>query len=319
MGVDRATGKIVGFAADHVLDGGGLANFSANVATVSANAAIGIYYVPKVDFTTYAFHSRAVTAGSMRSYGTLQTMTALEVMVDELCTALPLDPIRVPSPQRARDRRPDPGRKHLQRLDPHPGNSGQAREASDLATARRGEGARAAGGASVGTGVACATKDYGTGADVRWHGRNRPPMAGSQSTATPPRWATRLGTAVGQSRRVPSRRRRRRNRSRASRFLRRRWSSSTSGDPYTITQATQDAAARNPRWVPVISSATAASIGAYVGTHAAAEAARVVFRFGLWPAALELWGIAPSDPQGRALGGGALEGQAAHRCRAWRR
>ena len=34
IGIDRATGKIRAFAADHVLDGGGLANFSANVATV---------------------------------------------------------------------------------------------------------------------------------------------------------------------------------------------------------------------------------------------------------------------------------------------
>ena len=47
IGVDRATGKMVGFAADHALDGGGLANFSASVATVSATAALGIYYVPK--------------------------------------------------------------------------------------------------------------------------------------------------------------------------------------------------------------------------------------------------------------------------------
>jgi CO/xanthine dehydrogenase Mo-binding subunit len=49
--------------------------------------------------------------------------------------------------------------------------------------------------------------------------------------------------------------------------------------------------------VPEISSATAASIGAHVGTQAAAQAARVIFRFGLWPAALELWGIAPGDPR----------------------
>ena len=47
IGVDRATGKIVGFAADHALDGGGLANFSAQVASVSALAALGIYYVPE--------------------------------------------------------------------------------------------------------------------------------------------------------------------------------------------------------------------------------------------------------------------------------
>ena len=73
----------------------------------------------------------------------------------------------------------------------------------------------------------------------------------------------------------------------------------TSGDPYTMDQKTQDAAEKNPRWVPAISSATSASIGAHVGTHAAAEAARVIFRFGLWPAALELWRIAPTDPRAK--------------------
>ena len=73
----------------------------------------------------------------------------------------------------------------------------------------------------------------------------------------------------------------------------------TSGNSYTMDQKTQDAAARNPRWVPAISTATAASNGAHVGTHAAAEAARVIFRFGLWPAALELWGIAPTDPKAK--------------------
>jgi CO/xanthine dehydrogenase Mo-binding subunit len=62
------------------------------VATVGATAALGIYYSPKVDVTTVSLSSRAVTAGSMRGYGTLQTTTALEVLVDEMCTALPLDP-----------------------------------------------------------------------------------------------------------------------------------------------------------------------------------------------------------------------------------
>lgn len=71
----------------------------------------------------------------------------------------------------------------------------------------------------------------------------------------------------------------------------------TSGDPYTISQSTQDAEQRDPRWVPAISTASTASIGAHVGTQAAAEAARIVFRFGLWPAALDLWRIAPSDPR----------------------
>ena len=97
IGVDRATGKMVGFAADHALDGGGLANFSADVATVGAITALGIYDVPKVDVTTYAFHSRGVTAGSMRGFGTLQTTTALEVMVDEICIGIAARPNRIPA------------------------------------------------------------------------------------------------------------------------------------------------------------------------------------------------------------------------------
>ena len=296
MGVDRATGKIVGFAADHALDGGGLANFSVNVATVSANMAVGIYYVPKVDITTYAFHSRGVTAGSMRGYGTVQSTTALEVMVDEICTALPLDPIEF----RRRNALATGGRimagntysvsirtpEILDKLEKHPIWSQRAEEKA------RGQQA----GILVGTGVACASKNYGTGGDTVLGTVEIAPdglitircdateIGNAVGTAAANRIATHLGgvadevalaqvDAFGPLDLV------------------------TSGDSYAISQETQDAAARNPRWVPSISSATAASTGAFAGTHAAAEAARVIFRFGLWPAALELWGVAPSDPR----------------------
>lgn len=69
------------------------------------------------------------------------------------------------------------------------------------------------------------------------------------------------------------------------------------GDPYTMTQAAQDEGAKNPRRVPEISSPTSSSIGAHVDTKASTEAARIIFRFGLWPAALALRGIAPTDPR----------------------
>jgi CO/xanthine dehydrogenase Mo-binding subunit len=82
-----------------------------------------------------------------------------------------------------------------------------------------------------------------------------------------------------------------------------------SSDAYTITQTAQDEAAKNPRWVPEISSATSTSIGAHVGTQAAAEAARIVFRFGLWPAALALWGIAPTDPRAKQSDEAYWQGQ----------
>src|SRR5262249_24910964 len=142
-----------------------LANFSASVATVSATAALGIYYVPKVDVTTFAFHSRGVTAGSMRGYGTLQTMPALEAIVDEICTELRLDPIEfrrrsalqagwktmTGNPYIVSVRTPE----ILDKLEKHPIWRDRAKE-------------KAGGPAGVltGTGLACAAKDYGSGADA---------------------------------------------------------------------------------------------------------------------------------------------------------
>jgi CO/xanthine dehydrogenase Mo-binding subunit len=293
IGVDRATGKIVAFAADHVSDGGGLANFSANVATVAANAALGAYYAPKSDVTTYCFHSRGVTAGSMRGYGTVQTMTPLEVMVDEICAALPLDPIEfrrrnalqagwrtmAGNPYIISVRTPE----ILDKLEQHP-----------IWRDRAEEKARAPSGTVVGTGVACAAKDYGSGADcslgsvqIDADGRiaihcDAAEMGTGVGTAVANRVAACLGGVADEV-------------AVAQVYVFGPLGLATSFNPYTISQEQQDAEARNPRWVPAISSATSASIGAHIGTHAAAEAARVVFRFGLWPAALELWGLAPTD------------------------
>jgi CO/xanthine dehydrogenase Mo-binding subunit len=296
IGVDRATGKMIGFAADHALDGGGLANFSASVAAVAANAALSIYYVPKVDVTTFAFHSQGVTAGSMRGYGTLQTMTALEALVDEICIELPLDPIEF----RRRNALAPGGRtmagntysvsvrtpEILEKLERHPIWQQRAEE--------KARGQRA--GLLVGTGVACATKDYGTGGDCSLASVEIAPdgriaihcdaveMGNGIGTAAVNRVAAHLGgvadeVAVAQVDMFGP------------------LDLVTSGDSHTMEQNTQDAAALNPCWVPAISSASTSSIGAHVGTHAAAEAARVMFRFGLWPAALDLWGIAPTDPK----------------------
>jgi CO/xanthine dehydrogenase Mo-binding subunit len=298
IGVDRANGKIHAFAADHVLDGGGLKNFSTNVAVVAATAAIGIYDIPKVDVTTVALHTRGVTAGSMRGYGALQTMTALEVLIDEAALALPLDPIEF----RRRNALKQNGRtmtgnpysvsvrttEILDKLDKHPIWQQRAREKAGGSQ----------GGILVGTGVACVTKDYGTGGDcsngrveITPDGRisiycDHVEMGNGIGTALANRVALHLGgvadeVAVAQVGAFDA------------------LGLVTSGDCYTMDQKTQDAAEKNPRWVPAISSATSASIGAHVGTHAANEAARVIFRFGLWPAALELWHIAPSDPRAR--------------------
>jgi CO/xanthine dehydrogenase Mo-binding subunit len=70
----------------------------------------------------------------------------------------------------------------------------------------------------------------------------------------------------------------------------------TSGDPYAMQQTEQDRLATNPRWSPNYASESSASNSAYYFAHATREAARVVFRHGLWPAALAIWQ--------RGIGGG---------------
>jgi CO/xanthine dehydrogenase Mo-binding subunit len=297
IGVDRATGKIRAFAADQVSDGGGLANFSANVADVAATASLGIYDAPKIDVAAVAIHSRGVTAGSMRGYGTLQTMTALEVLIDEAAEAVRLDPIEF----RRRNALPTGGKnitgnplagvtrtvELLDKLDQHP-----------IWRERAAEKAKQQPGTLVGTGVACVTKDYGAGADSTLCSVVMSP----EGRITIHSDAVEMGTAIGTA-----------LANRAALVIGAVADDVTvadvnayaplglvtSGDPYSITQPEQDAAARNPRWVPAISSPSSASIGAHISTHSAFEAARIIFRFGLWPAALELWGIAKTDPRAK--------------------
>ena len=93
LGVDPETGAFTAFACDLSLDGGGTANVSARVADVAAISSASMYYVPKSDVTTIAVHSRGVTAGSMRGYGGLQSITAMECLVDDVAVALDMDPI----------------------------------------------------------------------------------------------------------------------------------------------------------------------------------------------------------------------------------
>ena len=298
IGVDRASGKIRAFVADHVLDGGGVANLSAEVAVVSATAAIGIYDIPKVDATTVALHSRGVTAGSMRGFGTLQTMTALEVLIDEAASALPLDPIELRrrnalkpgdrtmagNPYSVSVRTPE----ILDKLESHPIWRQRVEE-----TARGGQA-----GMLIGTGVACVTKDYSAPDDCSLGSVEIDPAGRIAIHCDKTEMGTAIGTALAN--RVSAR-----LGGIADEVALARLDTFaplelvTSGNPITMDQATQNAAQRNSRWVPAISTATRASTGAPIGTHAAAEAARVVFRFGLWPAAMELWRIAPTDPRAK--------------------
>ncbi len=296
IGVDRKTGRIRAFAADHRLNGGGLANFSGNVADVAATAAIGIYDIPKVDITTVSVHSRGVTTGSMRGYGTLQTMTALEVLIDEAAQQLGLDAISF----RRTNAMPTGGRTMVGNPLTGPVRTGEILDklAAHPIWQRRGEEkARGQhGGMVVGTGVACVTKDYGSGADSTLSKVAISPEGRIAISSDTTEMGTGIGTALahrvaavigGVADEV----------SVANIDAFAPLALVTSGDPWSITQAEQDAASRDPLWVPMISSPSSSSVGAHISTHGAFEAARIIFRFGLWPAAVNLWGIGHNDPR----------------------
>jgi CO/xanthine dehydrogenase Mo-binding subunit len=153
-------------------------------------------------------------------------------------------------------------------------------------------------GILVGTGVACVGKDYGSGGDcslgrvelgadgkISIHG-DHVEMGNGVGTALANRVAMHLGGIADEV-------------SVARLDSYDALGLVTSGDSYSMDQKTQDSLEKNPRWVPAISAPTSSSIGAHVGTHASAEAAKVIFRYGLWPAALELWRIPSSDPRAK--------------------
>ncbi|MER9576545.1 molybdopterin-dependent oxidoreductase [Mesorhizobium sp. M0189] len=93
--VDRSTHAFRIMKGSYRTDAGGRRNFSPDVGNVGASASQSIYYLPKSDFSVEVRASRAVDAGSTRGYGTLQTMAATEMMVDEAAELLGIDPIEL--------------------------------------------------------------------------------------------------------------------------------------------------------------------------------------------------------------------------------
>jgi CO/xanthine dehydrogenase Mo-binding subunit len=295
LAVDRASGRITAFVSDQNLDGGGLANLSAAVAFVGAAASVGIYDVPKVDVTTEARHSRAVTAGSMRGFGALQTMTALEVMIDEAAASLGRDPVAF----RKANLLATGGKTMVGNVVSGVLRSGEVLDrlaAQPIWTARASEKSRRAAmapGKAFGVGVACVSTVFGSGSDPAFALVELDPagritvtsqaveIGTGIATALAVRVADRLGVAADE----------------VKLGVLDGWDvlGLTAPDsPFTLTRAQQEEGAKNPRWVPDVAQDTTASISAHVHTAVAAEAANVILRFGLWPAAQAIWKSGPA-------------------------
>jgi CO/xanthine dehydrogenase Mo-binding subunit len=298
IAVNRQTGKFEIFQGEMQGDGGGRQNFSPSVCLVAATAAQSIYYFPRSDLASTVIASRALDAGSARGYGTLQSMGATEMLVDEVAAELKLDPIELRQRNVFKS-----GMKNTQGAIP----GGAQRADEVLAKARvhplwRDRAKRktayeaAHPGKRYGVGFGCVQKDFGTGAEAAFA-----EVAVSKDGKVLLRHiAVELGTGMATSQAAL-----------CAQWLGRpaddvrtaqtEWPELpmiATGNPWLMAQAEQDRQQGNPRWTPNLSIPTSASNSAYFYGHATREAARLVFTQGLWPAALALWG--------QGFGGGQL-------------
>ena len=301
IAVDRKTGLLQSFKGDLEANGGGRMNFSPSVAMVGATAAQSIYYFPKSDLTATAIASRAVDAGSARGYGTLQSMAATEMMIDEIAEQLKLDPIDFRLTNALRS-----GMKNtqgaipagavrvdevLQKTKSHPLWKNRAQKKAKYEAEHPGK--------RYGVGFACVQKDFGTGAECSFakvemseDGKITLHHSGSEIGTG---MSTSQAIAVAKWLGVPAS---------TVHFALADWPDLpviTSGDPYLMSQADQDRLSRNPRWSPGFMSPSSATNSAYYFTHSTREAARVLFVHGLWPAAISIWSSGAGGGQAASL------------------
>jgi CO/xanthine dehydrogenase Mo-binding subunit len=296
MTVERESGRVQSFRAGIVANGGGRANCSVALTMVGATSAQSVYYFPKADVAATAIASRAIDCGSARGYGALETLTATELIVDELAGQLGLDPIEF----RLRNVLKT-GMKNALGAIPH----GIQRAEAVLEKARThplwtGRAARkqaydaAHPGKYYGVGFGVIQRRFGNGAEASLAKVELAPDGRITLSHT----GTEIGTGASSGQAVA-----------CARWLGRpadaldmavtEWPDlpvETSGDPHAMSQAEQDRLAGNPRWSPAYASASSASNSSYYFSHTTREAARIVFVHGLWPAALEIWGAQVQAP-----------------------
>lgn len=294
---DRKTGQFEIMKGQYVANGGGRANYSFSVAQVAATAAQSIYYLPKSDFSSVALASRAVDAGSMRGYGALQVMSVTELMVDELANELAIDAIELRqrnatkagylNTQGAQPLGDPRNTEMLEKAAANPlwVNRAQAKKDYDAAHPGR----------LYGIGFAQVQKDYGTGADTSALALE----FDAQGRLTMRHCVQEIGTGATTAQQV----------------LVRDIIGKVPDDvefgvtdfpqlpiiaersPYTISQAQQDEAEKNPFWVPATLPAMSASNSAYFLSFGTRQAAQFLLENAIWPAARAIWSEGPTGGQ----------------------
>jgi len=260
------------------LNGGGRQNVSNFVAEVAGLHGTGAYSVSLADIWSRARRTRSQIAGSMRAFGSEQTLFAVESLVDEMAGRLGIDPIAIrrlnalaPGAAIATGAgRAPPGL--VEMCDRAAGHrlwlEREARKSASSGTAL-----------AYGVGFALGMKNYGSGADPVVNEVSVDPdgniLVTTHAIDMGSGTATALSLATAQA-------------------LGGNAHEIKTGvvDPYEALELVEgfDPKPENPRWTPIIFSSTKASGTAGCWVHGVEQASVVLLTTGLLPAAREIWG-----------------------------
>lgn len=260
------------------LNGGGCRNVSGYVAQVSALSGTGPYAYPLTDIWSRARKTRAVTAGSMRGFGSVQSIFAIETIIDEAADQLGIDPIalrrkNVLAGGEAIDTGAavaPPGLAEMcDRATAHPlwvnraARHAHSRESSS----------------AYGVGFAIGMKNYGTGADAALD-EVAIDSDGRISITTN---VIDMGTGTATTLALATARRLGANANTVNTGI---------IEPFAALRLEEGFKMQpdNPRWTPLIYESTKAASTSSKWVHGVDQACAVLLAAGLLPAARDLWG-----------------------------
>ncbi len=290
LAINRKTNKIEALKSNMLIDGGGRLNFSSSVTMVGASALQGIYYIPRNDIEAVCYPSQTPHCGSMRGYGTLQSMPTIELALNEAAEELNIDPFTI-----RRANAMQSGDKNTQGAIPN--GAARYHEMLDMAEkhpvwvkrlAKKQQFEKDNPNLLYGVGFSIVTKDYGTGAAS---------PSGSVEITSEGKVIVKscfveMGTGTDTAQSVVTKK-----------YLGVLADAVEGGvieefgamelfdteDPYLMSQQHQDEMQQNPKWTPVVPMASSASMSAFYQSHITEQATRILFEQSLYPVAIEMW------------------------------
>lgn len=289
LAINKKTHKLEAFIGKFVGNGGARSNFTTGVMQVGPIASQAGYYIPRSDLTSVGIASRAIDAGSARGYGTLQTMAAMDTLLDEAASILEVDPIEFRLKNHIQS-----GMKNTQGVIP----AGKIRIGEVLTACadhhiwkereqRKADFEQKNPGKLFSTGISSVQRAYGTGAEAVFARVEISPEGQITLYHSGPEIGTGMSTTqavlcahwLGRPAEV-------------AHFAVTDWDllpMYETMNARALSQEQQDTFKEDPLWTPTYCSPSSASNSAFYYSHGTREATHLLFDYAIWPSAVAIW------------------------------